>query len=148
MDLGTETAGALSISLSSCQVGVRDSQKLLRAAVEAVREANLPEGALPQIHISGCPSSCGTHQIGAIGFRGGVKMIDKKPYPAFVLFYHGCDRQGMEQMGKEIGTMLEEDIPRFLVELGNTVKASGMDFAAWAKETPDGVEKAAGPYLR
>lgn len=136
------------IGASICQVGVRDSQKLLRAAVEAVREANLPEGALPQIHISGCPSSCGTHQIGAIGFRGGVKMIDKKPYPAFVLFYHGCDRQGMEQMGKEIGTMLEEDIPRFLVELGNTVKASGMDFAAWAKETPDGVEKAAGPYLR
>ena len=101
------------IGASICQVGVRDSQKLLQSAVKAVRDADLPDGVLPQIHISGCPSSCGTHQIGAIGFRGGVKMIDKKPQPAFVLFYNGCDRQGTEQMGKEIGLMLEEDNPQF-----------------------------------
>ena len=50
---------------TTCQVGVRDSQGLLSACVAAVREAGLPDGALPQIHISGCPSSCGTHQTGA-----------------------------------------------------------------------------------
>ena len=136
------------IGASICQVGVRDSQKLLQSAVKAVRDADLPDGVLPQIHISGCPSSCGTHQIGAIGFRGGVKMIDKKPQPAFVLFYNGCDRQGSEQMGKEIGVMLEEDIPQFLIELGSTVRDSGMDFAAWVHRMPEGVERIASSYLR
>ncbi|MFQ6841491.1 MAG: nitrite/sulfite reductase, partial [Agathobaculum sp.] len=47
---------------ATCQVGMRDSQGLLAACVAAVREAALPDGALPQIHISGCASSCGTHQ--------------------------------------------------------------------------------------
>lgn len=136
------------IGAGICQVGVRNSQMLLKSAVEAVRKADLPDGVLPQIHISGCPSSCGTHQVGAVGFRGAVKMIDKKPYPAFVLFYNGCDRQGSEQMGKEIGVILEEDIPGFLVELGKTVRDSGMDFSAWAATVPDGVEKLAVPYLQ
>ena len=57
------------IGASVCQVGARDSQALLAACVEAVRNAKIPNGALPQIHISGCPSSCGTHQTGTIGFR-------------------------------------------------------------------------------
>ena len=37
-----------------CQQGVRDSQRLYRICVEATRSANIPDGALPQIHISGC----------------------------------------------------------------------------------------------
>ncbi len=136
------------IGAGICQVGVRDSQKLLRSVVEAAWEAGLPDGVLPQIHISGCPSSCGTHQIGALGFRGGVKLIDRKPQPAFVLFCSGCDRQGEEQFGREAGVMLEEDIPRFLVQLGNTVRDSGKDFAAWVSDTPGGVEEIAASYLR
>ena len=148
---GAETLFETSVSCiggTTCQVGPRDSQGLLAACIKAVREAELPADALPQIHISGCTSSCGTHQIGAIGFRGGVKMIDKKPQPAFVLFYNGCDRQGSEQMGKEIGVMLEEDIPQFLIELGSTVRDSGMDFAAWVHRMPEGVERIASSYLR
>ncbi|MFQ8842081.1 MAG: hypothetical protein ACLR8P_15365 [Clostridium fessum] len=60
------------IGASICQVGARDSQALLQACVKAVGEAQITDGALPQIHISGCPSSCGTHQTGPMGFRGGV----------------------------------------------------------------------------
>ena len=62
---GAETLFETSVSCigaSICQVGVRDSQALLSACVHAVREAGIPDGALPQSHISGCPSSCGTHQ--------------------------------------------------------------------------------------
>ena len=72
------------IGASICQVGARDSQALLQACVKAVGEAQIPDGALPQIHISGCPSSCGTHQIGVIGFRGGAKTIDKVLKPAIL----------------------------------------------------------------
>lgn len=135
------------IGAGICQGGVRDSQKLLKAIVKAVREAKLPDSALPQLHISGCPSSCGTHQIGVIGFRGGVKMIDKIPHPAFNLFLNGCDLQNHECMGKEVGTMLEEKIPEFIVKLGKTVEESGKDFGTWIAGGPEELEKLAGEFL-
>lgn len=135
------------IGASICQVGVRDSQKLLKAVTEAVREAGIPDGALPKINISGCPSSCGTHQVGVLGFRGGVKIMDKVPVPAFNLFFNGCDREGKERMGREMGTMLEKDIPPFLAELGKTVSASGTDFYQWILGKESEFEQIAGRYL-
>ena len=131
----------------TCQVGVRDSQGLLHACVEAVRSAGVPDGALPQMYISGCMSSCGTHQTGVIGLRGASKLVDGKPQSAFALFVHGESRQGGETMGRELGTILENRVPEFLVELGKTVAASGVSFADWNAQNPDGLEEIAAPYL-
>lgn len=128
-----------------CQVGMRDSQGLLSACVKAVREANLPDGALPQIHISGCPSSCGTHQTGSLGFRGASKLVDGKPRSAFTLFAGGDDRQGRETMGRELGVILEENIPAFLVEVGRAAATQG--FAAWREANPAALEDIAAGYL-
>lgn len=136
------------IGASICQVGVRDSQELLREAVKAVREAEIPDGALPQIHISGCPSSCGTHQTGALGFRGGAKSVDGKSQPAFVLYVNGCEYQGEERMGYEAGTLLQSDIPAFLTELGRTVAASGLDFYSWYGENPKALDVIVEKYAR
>jgi len=136
------------IGASICQVGVRDSQALLASCIEAVKKAELPDGALPQIHISGCPSSCGTHQTGAIGFRGGVKMIDKKPNSAFVLYVNGQSLQGKETMGRELGTILETEIPSFLVELGKTVAKSNMTFEEWSAKDSKAIDRVAAPYVK
>lgn len=135
------------IGASVCQIGARDSQALLSACVKAVREADLPDGALPQIHISGCPSSCGTHQTGAIGFRGGMKKVDGKPQPGFVLYVGGCERQGEEAMGREIGTILETKIPEFLVKLGKTVAESGLRFDEWNARNKNALDEAAAEYI-
>lgn len=135
------------IGASICQQGVRDSQALLCRLIEMEKKEGFADGVLPQIHISGCPSSCGTHQIGAIGFRGGVKVIDKVAHPAFVLFINGCDIQGKERMGEEAGTMLEETIPAFLKKLGETVREAGTDFETWRQANPDGVKEIAGEFL-
>ncbi len=89
---GARSAFECSVSCiggKTCQVGVRDSQGLLSACVEAVRAAGVPDGALPQMYISGCMSSCGTHQTGVIGLRGASKLVDGKPQSAFALFVHG-----------------------------------------------------------
>jgi len=136
------------IGASICQVGVRDSQKLLADCIRAVREAGIPDGALPQIHISGCPSSCGTHQTGVMGFRGGVKQVNGKAQPAFVFYMNGCELQGKEAMGHEVGTMLETDIPAFIVKLGQTVAETGMDYARWHEKNPDMTEKLASEYVK
>lgn len=132
---------------ATCQVGMRDSQALLHACVKAVREAGIPDGALPQLHISGCNSSCATHQTGVLSFRGGAKPVGGKPQPAFALFAGGCSRQGGEAMAREVGSILETEVPRFLVELGKAVAASGTDFAAWYGEDPQRVEAVARPFV-
>ena len=135
------------IGATICQVGARDSQGLLAACVKAVREAKIPDGALPQIHISGCPSSCGTHQIGALGFRGAAKMKDGKPQSGFTLFVGGNDRQGSEAMGRELGVLFEAEIPAFLVELGQAVAAEGLTYEEWMEKNPDALETLAKKYI-
>lgn len=147
---GAQTLFETSVSCiggSTCQVGMRDSQGLLASCVAAVRQANIPDGALPQIYVSGCPSSCGTHQTGPIGFRGASRMVDGKPQSAFALFSGGSSRQGEEALGREVGVLLESDIPLFLVSLGRTVAESGLDFAQWLAAHPDGIDAAARPFL-
>lgn len=118
------------IGATVCQQGVRDSQGLLQAAVAAVREAGLPNGALPKIYISGCPSSCGAHQAGAIGLQGCVKPVDGKPQPAFKLFLGGSDALGAARFGEPAATVLEGDVPALLVELGRA--ASGLGWEQWS----------------
>lgn len=135
------------IGASICQVGARDSQGLLKACVQAVREAGIPDGALPQIHVSGCSSSCGTHQIGSLGFRGAAKLRDGKPESGFTLYAGGDDRQGKETMGEELGVLFESEIPSFLTELGKTVAAAGLSYAEWHEKYPEQLKAIAEKYL-
>ena len=120
------------IGATTCQQGVRDSQGVLRTLVEAVREAGIPDGALPKIVISGCPSSCAAHQAGAMGFQGGVKLVDKKPQPAFKMLLSGTDELGGARFGQEVGTVLEADLPALLVELGKAAAAAGQNWDQWS----------------
>lgn len=121
------------VGASVCQQGVRDSQAALRAAVDAVRAVGLPDGALPRICVSGCPSSCAAHQAGAIGFQGGVKLVDKVPQPAFRMFLGGGDGVGRARFGEPAATVLERDLPALLVELGQAAAARGQNWEAWSE---------------
>jgi len=153
LDITNDGAGNLfessvaCIGASICQVGVGDSQRLLAALVKESRTWGYPDGALPQIHISGCPSSCGTHQIGRIGFRGGMKKVDGKLEPAFLLYVNGRDEQECARFGEEIGVITEAQIPQFLKEVGKAAAESGMDFETWYEEHSIDFKKIAEPFL-
>ena len=121
------------IGAAVCQQGVRDSQGLLQAAVEAVRAAGIPDGALPRIRISGCPSSCAAHQAGAIGFQGCVKPVEGKPQPAFKLFLGGSDAPDRARFGETGAVILEKDLPALLVELGKAAAAAGQTWTRWSE---------------
>lgn len=125
------------IGASICQVGARDSQGLLDACIKRVHQENFMDGVLPKIHISGCPSSCSAHQIGALGFRGGVKQTPDGPKPAFAVYEQGCETLGNEVFGTDLGVMLEEEIPEFLVELGNAITAVGTTYDSFVKYNRD-----------
>ena len=122
------------IGATVCQQGIRDSQGLLQAAVKAVREAGIPDGALPKICVSGCPSSCAAHQAGTIGFQGGVRLEDKKPQPAFRLFLGGSDALGESRFGEAGAVILVRDVPALLVELGRAAAAAGQSWVQWSQD--------------
>lgn len=130
-----------------CQQGIRDSQGLLANMVNAVRKANLPANALPKVHISGCASSCGTQQIGTLGFQGSAKIIDMQAHSAFLLLFKGNKKQGEENLGEAMGTILEEQIPDFMVELGTMVASSRLDFDSWILENEGQFRELAAKYI-
>lgn len=136
------------IGNSICQVGLRDSQALVKKLSEETRKHNFKSRILPQIHISGCPSSCGTHQIGIIGFHGTAKVVDKVPQPAFFLHIKGNERRHEERFGKILGVILEKDIPDFIVELGKTVEKEGSTFENWLENNEDNFNKIAEKYIQ
>lgn len=135
-DDGAQTlfeASVACIGAVICQVGIGDSQTLLKNCIAAVRKENFKDGVLPKIHISGCPSSCGTHQIGTIGFRGGMKQTENGPKPAFAIFEGGCPYHGKEKLADMGKPVLAEDIPDFLVELGKMISSENTTYEEWIK---------------
>lgn len=133
------------VGATICQQGVRDSQGLMKACVAAVREAGIPNGALPRIVISGCASSCAAHQAGVMGFQGTVKVVEGKPQPAFKMLLGGSDALGKAAFGKEMGIVLEKDIPAMLVEMG---KAAGdIDWNTWSSEREEELQQIIAKYV-
>lgn len=147
---GAESLFGTSVSCiggTICQQGIRDSQGLLRKILEEVEGYKFADGVLPRIHISGCTSSCGTHQIGVIGFHGGAKRIGDASEPVFTFHVNGCEEEGSERFGEQWGVMLEREIPGFFVELGQAVQAENTTFAQWFAKDPEALRKIAEKYL-
>ena len=136
------------IGSTVCQIGLRESQGLLASIVEAVEPYHFADGVLPRIHISGCPSSCGTHQIGKLGFRGASKSVNGKAEPAFAFYVNGQDTQGEERFGEEWGVMLATDIPKFFVELGTVISEEKVSYEQWYKKNMDTLKNIVEPYLQ
>jgi len=135
------------IGADICQVGIGKSQVLLQSCLDRIRKENFADGVLPAIHISGCPSSCAAHQTTLLGFRGGMKQTPEGPRPAFAVYENGCELEGKERFGNELGVMLETSIPEFLAELGNTVAGKNMTYVEFREKYPDEIARVAQKYL-
>lgn len=140
-------ASTACIGADICQVGIGKSQNLLEACVGAVRAAGIEGNVLPQIHISGCPSSCAAHQTAKIGLRGGMKQTPDGPKHAFAVFDNGSEQMGAERMGEELGVMTVEDIPKFFVALGREVADMGLTYDAFYEQYPNRVKEIAHKYI-
>ena len=76
-----------------------------------------------------------------------MRKVDGKPVSAFVLFVNGSELEDGARFGEQIGTILEEEIPSFLKDLGEEISASGSDFETWYEAHPDRLKEIAAPYL-
>lgn len=130
-----------------CQIGLRDSQELLASCLDAVRPYHFADGVLPIIQISGCPSSCAAHQSAALGFRGSMKRTEDGPKPAFAFFEGGCDLEGHERLGNELGEMEIHKIPLFLVALGKLISEEGTTYDQWIINNHDRLVSLAQQYM-
>lgn len=139
-DDGAESLFETSISCIGsliCQHGLRNSYGLLNACVDRIRKENFSDGVLPRINISGCPSSCGTHQSGTLGFVGHSKKTDGTMQSAFKLFVNGSSKDYKPRFGTETAVILESLIPEFLVDLGKKISAQNSTFEKWYPEHMD-----------
>ena len=135
------------IGASTCQVGLRDSNHVLEQLITDLRPYQFKDKVLPRIYVSGCPSSCGTNQVGSIGLQGFTKVIDKKPYPAFKMSLYGDATLSNTRFGKEAGVILQTDILPFFTELGQLISQANSTFDQWQKENADQWQALLDKYL-
>jgi sulfite reductase (ferredoxin) len=72
----------------TCQLGITSSRGLALAIGEIFRNGHghLADEAGIRVKISGCPNSCGHHNIASIGFSGGSKEFDRQQVPTYQVF--------------------------------------------------------------
>ena len=89
-----------------------------------------------------------SNQIGQLGFQGTVKVIDRKPYPAFNLSVSGSDSLYQERFGNIAGVILEEDMCLFLAAIADAVTAAGTDFNTWLEKEKEQLDAILNTYLK
>jgi ferredoxin-nitrite reductase len=92
-----------------------------------------------RIHFSGCPSSCGQHQIADIGFRGAKTKINGEMVDAYDAFIGG--RLGHNRRFNELlkGKIIATDVHLFvdkILQIYNRLKVDGETFADFTDRVP------------
>lgn len=135
------------IGVPTCQIGIQNSQDLLQSIVSYFHLQGCTEDILPSIYISGCPNSCGTHQIGGLGLMGKKKKVDGKPCDVFTLYVGGSFHEATTKLGVPVGDLLKEQVPMALYHLATKVKESDQDFSTWMSNNPSHIENILKEYL-
>ena len=92
-----------------------------------------------RIHFSGCPSSCGQHQIADIGFRGARTKVNGQQVDAYDAFIGG--RLGQNRRFNELlkGKIVAKDVHLFIDRLlwvFDSKKVDGETFAEFCDRVP------------
>lgn len=135
------------IGVPTCQIGIGESQKLLKNIVEYFEDKNYSKDILPIIHISGCPNSCGTHQIAKLGFVGKKKRVNDVVSDVYELYYGGNVGNNDTKLGKSYGDILCEKVPEFLYELSKDIENSELEFVEYTKNNSNRFEDIVNKYI-
>lgn len=120
-----------------CQIGMGNSQQLLKNIIGYLEEKNFDKDLLPRVQISGCPNSCGIHQAAAIGFTGKRKKINGESIECFTLFVGGSFHAEHPVIGKSYGEIQASKIPEFIYEIGKLLEKKNIRFTEYIDENKD-----------
>lgn len=130
-NIGGETAleqSVACIGVPTCQVGILESQKTLNEIINYFKEKGYSKDVLPRVHISGCPNSCGVHEVAGIGLTGKRKKINDTTEDVFALHINGSFEDNNARLGKVYGDILAREIPKFLYELALLLENKNVNF--------------------
>lgn len=113
------------VGADTCRTGIGSSQKLFGSILMKFKD--VPEDIktqIPKLYVSGCPSSCGQHLRGQIGFSGKLKRIDGESISVYAVYFDG--RVGEDaKLGERYGDIKAKEIPKFLYEMALLKRKSG-----------------------
>jgi sulfite reductase (ferredoxin) len=108
---GLANPGALTIAsavgcsgTTSCNLAITNSHRLAKEVQRRFLEIGLDTDDTlrdSSIKISGCPNSCGQHEIATVGFYGGATRLNNSMTPTYTMLFAGsAGEQG--QLGKVV----------------------------------------------
>ena len=121
------------IGVPTCQMGICESQEVLRETLSYVKENVSNCNLLPRLYFSGCGNSCGIHEVAEIGFTGKKKRINDVIEEAYEVHVDGSFVEGEARLGKCYGDIARKDIPMFVCELANTLNSANKNFSDYIK---------------
>jgi len=103
LEVGLANPGALTMAsvvgcsgTTSCNLALTNSHRLAKEVQRKLIELKIDEDddlRNSTIKISGCPNSCGQHEIATIGFFGGGGRMGKDMYPLYTMLLGGRSDQ-------------------------------------------------------
>lgn len=135
------------IGVPTCQIGIAESQSTLDEILAYFKKQNFTKDVLPAIHISGCNNSCGTHQIGILGFAGKKKRVNDVSEEAFELHIGGRKGNDDTTLGKICGDILRADVPKFLYELALAINKSNLGYKDFTVNNDEELNHIINKYL-
>lgn len=121
------------IGVPTCQMGICESQEVLRETLSYVKENVSNCNLLPRLYFSGCGNSCGIHEVAEMGFTGKKKRINDVIEEAYEVHVDGSFVEGEARLGKCYGDIARKDIPMFVCELANTLNLANKNFSDYIK---------------
>ena len=143
MAIGLANPGALTITsavgcsgTTSCNLAITNSHRLAKEVQRTLLELGFDvdnDLRNSTIKISGCPNSCGQHEIATIGFFGGAARIENSMAPVYTMLFGG---NGSEdgKLGKAIMRVPAKrviEVIQKIVELYKTEKSSSETLDMW-----------------
>ncbi len=122
-----------------CNLAVAETKNRMVALVDELESIGSWYKDKIRIHFSGCPSSCGQHQIADIGFRGARTKVNGETVDAYDAFIGG--RLGKNRRFNELlkGKIIAKDVHLFinrLLKVYDTLKEGEETFADFTDRVP------------
>ncbi len=122
-----------------CNLAVAETKNRMIALVDQLEATSAWYKDKIRVHFSGCPSSCGQHQIADIGFRGARTKINGEMVDAYDAFIGG--RLGKNRRFNDLlkGKIIAADVHLFidkLLKIYEGKKQAGETFAEFCDRVP------------
>jgi len=103
---------------ATCRLGICLSRGLAGAVTDLLDQTDLELDQVEQfnIHISGCPNSCGRHPVGQIGVFGAARRVGDRLVPHYVVQLGGCVIEGKTRLAEGKEPLPARNVPKFILE--------------------------------